>query len=167
VVFFVLLAGCTPDPAELGVSLVEPATANAQYFHGNCFAGFSVGVGLRIRETRGIEVVISRLAYRVRDRGTGQVLADESLDGRSLEERYGGSARLVRAGETKTFPLAAISSERPEGPLAVQGEIEGMDENEQRVFAAFDLPAELTVNDPGPPAGGACSGPSGSPFGPH
>jgi hypothetical protein len=64
-----VLAGCRPDPAMLVPSLLEPATANAQYFHGNCFAGFSVGAALRVQETRGIDVVLSRLDYQIADRG--------------------------------------------------------------------------------------------------
>jgi len=143
----------------LVASAVEPATANAQYFHGNCFAGFAVGVGLRIQETRRIEVAISRLAYRIVDRGTGRVLVDESLDRGSLEERYGGNASLIRAGESKTYPLTAILPDRPQGPIGVTGEVEGFDENEQRIAAAFDRSAALVVNDPGPPSGGACAPP--------
>ena len=152
-----LLAGCTPDPAELTVSLVEPAAATAQYFHGNCFAGFSVGVGLRVQESRGIEVVISRLAYRIADRGTGRMLSDESLDAGTLEDRYGERASVTRAGASKTFPLTAISSDRPQGPLIVSGEIRGIDENDQAVAEAFDLSAALVVNDSGPPSSGACA----------
>jgi hypothetical protein len=87
------------------------------------------------------------------------VLADESLDGRSLEERYDKSASVIRAAESKTFPLAAISSDRPVGPLGLTGEIAGMDENDQRVVASFELSAPLAVNDPGPPSDGACTPP--------
>lgn len=151
------LIGCTPDPAQLVVSVVEPARAAAQYFHGNCFAGFSVGVGLRIQETTGLEVVLSRLAYRVVDRGTGAVLLDESLDRGTLEDRYGGNASLIRAGGSKTYPLTGISSDRPEGPIGVTGEVEAFDENEQRVVSAFDRSATLEVTDPGPPSDGACT----------
>jgi len=79
-VLLFLLAGCTPDPAEMMVSLAPPATATAQYFHGNCFAGLSVGVDLRVQETQGIGVLLSRLSYRLTDRGTGRVVVDESLD---------------------------------------------------------------------------------------
>jgi len=159
-VFLFLLNGCTPDPAELAVSLDEPANANAQYFHGNCFAGFSVGVDLRIQETKGIGVVLSRLSYRVTDRGTGQVLSDESLDSRALDERYGQSASVIPPSSGKNFRLGAISSDRPGGLLAVTGEIQAMDENDQTVVEAFDLSAPLLVNDPGPPpSGGACTTP--------
>jgi hypothetical protein len=154
-----LLTGCTPDPAVVEVSALEPATANAQYFHGNCFAGFSVGVNLLVQETRGVEVAISSFDYRIVDRGTGLVLLDESLDPRTLEDRYGGSASVIRAGGSQTYPLSAISSDRPVGPLAVTGEIRGLDANDQEVTAAFDLSARLEVNDPGPPSDGACTPP--------
>jgi hypothetical protein len=159
--FVVLLAlpACASDPAVLVPALVEPASAAAQYFHGNCFAGFSVGVGLRVRETQGVEVLLSRLSYRMIDRGTGEVLADESLDQSAIEERYGGNASLIPAGASHTFPLAGRAQGRPSGPLAVQGSVEGMDENEEMVVAAFDLSSRLEVDDPGPPAGGACSPP--------
>src|SRR5262245_61306651 len=150
-------AACGRDPARLVPALVDPASASPQYFHGNCFAGFSVQADLRIRETQGIEVVLSRLAYRMIDRGTGRVLADEGLDTRALEERFGANASVVPAGASQNYPLSAISSDRPAGPLTVQGEVEGMDENGEAVTASFDLSASLVVNDPGPPSGGACS----------
>lgn len=149
--------GCASDPAVLVPSLADPASATAQYFHGNCFAGFAVGVDLRVQETQGIEVVLSRLDYQVVDRGTGLVLSDERLDGRALEDRFGESASLVPAGESRTFPLAAVSHQRPVGPLAVRGEVSGVDENGEPVVASFDLSATLVVTDPGPPAGGACT----------
>ncbi len=151
-----LLAGCAPDPAELTVSLLEPATANAQYFHGNCFAGFSVRVEIRVRETQRVGVVLSKFVYRLTDRGTGTLLADESLDARAIEERYGERASSIPAGGTKLFPTGSVSG-APVGPLAVAGEIQGVDENGESVVAAFDLTAPLVVNDPGPPAGGACT----------
>jgi len=156
VFFLFLLTGCTPDPAELTVSVVEPAIATAQYFHGNCVAGFSISVDLRIQETRRVGLVLSRLAYRLTDRGTGQLLADESLDARAIEDRYGERASSIGAGATKLFRIGSVSGE-PVGPLAVEGEIEGMDENDQTVAEAFDLSAALVVNDPGPPSGGACT----------
>ena len=156
-VLLLALTACASDPAVLVPALVEPASATAQYFHGNCFAGFAVGVGLRVRETQGIDVVLARLSYRVIDRGTGQALADESLDQNAIESRFGGNASLVPAGASQTFSLAAIAQERPSGPLAVQGSVEGMDENGESVVAAFDLAARLEVRDPGPPTGGACT----------
>jgi hypothetical protein len=150
-----LLTGCTPDPAELTVSLAEPANANAQYFHGNCFAGFSVGVDLRVQETQRIGVLLSRLSYRVTDRGTGLVLVDESLDTRGIDERYGEGASSIRAGSTGVFRVGG-RSDAPVGPIAVTGGVEGMDENDQSVVESFDLSAPLVVSDPGPPSGGAC-----------
>jgi hypothetical protein len=113
-------------------------------------------VDLRFQETQGIEVVLSRMSYRLVDRGTGNVLADETFDRSALEQRFGADASLVPARGTKTFRIAAISEARPSGPLAVQGSVEGLDENEEPVEAAFDLSARLEVNDPGPPSGGAC-----------
>jgi hypothetical protein len=154
-VFLFLLAGCTPDPAELRVSLVEPATANAQYFHGNCFAGFSVSVDLRVQETRRVSLVLSRLSYRLTHRGTGLVVVEESLDTRGIEERYGEGASSIPAGATRLFRIGGVL-DAPVGPIAVTGRIEGMDENDQSVVESFDLSATLVVNDPGPPSGGAC-----------
>jgi hypothetical protein len=154
-VFVFLMTGCTPDPAELRFSLVEPATANAQYFHGNCFAGFSVSVDLRLQETRRISLVLSRLSYRLTDRGTGLVVVDESLDTRGIEERYGEGAGSIPAGSTRIFRIGG-RSDAPVGPIAVRGGIEGMDENDQTIAESFDLSAPLVVNDPGPPSGGAC-----------
>lgn len=158
VAFFLLLTGCTPDPAELTVSLVEPVIANAQYFHGNCFAGFSFGVDLRVQETAGVGVVLSRLVYRLADQGTAEVLSDESLDARTIDERYGAGASTLPSNGIRRYPLVGVSRQ-PVGPISVAGEIEGLDDNEQRVAEAFQLSAPLVVNDPGPPSGGACTTP--------
>jgi hypothetical protein len=151
------LTACASDPAVLVPALVEPASASPQYFHGNCFAGFAVGVGLSVRETQGVEVVLSRMSYRVIDRGTGNVLTDESLDRNGLEQRFGANASVIPAASTQTFPLTGISQARPSGPITVQGSVEGMDENDEPVVAAFDLSARLDVNEPPPPTGGACT----------
>ncbi len=135
------LVGCGDDPAELVPDLIEPASANAQYFHGNCFAGFAVGVDFRIQETQGVEVVLSRLNYRVSDRGTGQLLAEELLDQAALEERFGAPAIVIRAGASSTLPLRAVSPERPSGPVAVSGEVAGVDENGESVVPLRAAPA--------------------------
>ncbi len=153
-----LLTGCTPDPAELRVSVTPPATATAQYFHGNCFAGFSVGVDLRVQETQGIGVLLSRFSYRLSDRGTGRVLVDESLDTRGIDERYGASATFIPAGSTRELRLGSVS-DAAVGPIVVEGGIEGLDENDQSVAETFALSAPLVVIDPGPPSGGACTPP--------
>ncbi len=153
-----LLTGCTPDPAELMISLAPPATATAQYFHGNCFAGFSVGVDLRLQVTGRIGVVLSRLSYGLTDRGSGLVLLDESLDSRGIDERYGEGASSIPAGSTGVFRIGSVS-DAPVGPIAVTGGIEGLDENDQTVVESFDLSAPLVVIDPGPPSGGACPPP--------
>ncbi|MGH9334133.1 MAG: hypothetical protein ACRD21_10330 [Vicinamibacteria bacterium] len=141
------------------VSLVEPATAAAQYFHGNCFAGFSVGVDLRIEETRRVGIVLSRISYRITDQGSGQGLADEALDRQAIDERYGERSSIIPASGTRQFRLGAITSGRPVGPIVVSGEIEALDENDQRVVESFQLTTPVVVDDPGPPGGGACSAP--------
>lgn len=155
-VVLVLALGCSPDPAEVTVSLVEPATASAQYFHGNCFAGFSLVVDLRIQETRGVGIVLSRMFYRITDQGSGRTLVEETLDQRAIDERYGERASILPASGTRTLRLVAVS-ERPVGPIVVGGEIEALDENDQRVVESFELSTPLVVNDPDPPGGGACS----------
>jgi hypothetical protein len=156
--FFALLTGCTQDPAELVVSAIEPATANAQYFHGNCFAGFGIALDLRVQETRRVSVLLSRFAYRLTDRGTGQSLADEDLNSREIDERYGERASSIPAGATKVFRIGGVSHE-PLGPLSIAGELAGMDENDRTVVASFDLSVRLEVSDPGPPESGACAPP--------
>ena len=158
VVFSLLLSGCGRDPAELTVSVVEPVIANAQYFHGNCFAGFSFGVDLRVQETAGVGVVLSRLVYRLADQGTAEVISDESLDARAIEQRYGAGASTLPSNGIRLYHLVGVSRQ-PVGPISVAGEIEGLDDNEQRVAEAFQLSAALAVNDPGPPSDGACSTP--------
>jgi hypothetical protein len=133
---------------------VEPATAIPQYFHGNCFAGFALGVDLRIQETEQVGVTLSRLSYRLSERETGRFLAEETLDGDGLRDRYGTVA--VLPGATRLFHIGATVSEPPRGRLRIVGDFEGLDENGESVRASFDLDAAVTVNTPEPPAGGAC-----------
>ena len=149
--------GCSPDQGELAVDLAGPATASPQYFHGNCFAGWSLGVDLHTRETQGIDIFIATLTYRLSDQGSGTELSQERLDAEALDLRYGERASVLVARSSRIFRLVAVSSSRPVGPIAVTGTIEGRDENGQRVTTPFQLTANLVVNDPGPPGGGACS----------
>lgn len=149
--------GCSPDPGEITVDLAGSATASPQYFHGNCFAGWSLGVDLRTRETQGVDIFIATLTYRLSDQGSGTELSQERLDAEALDSRYGQRASVLVARTSRIFRLVAVSSSRPVGPIAVTGTIEGRDENGQRVTTPFQLTANLVVNDPGPPGGGACS----------
>jgi hypothetical protein len=148
--------GCASDPARLVVSVVEPATASPQYFHGNCFAGFALGVDLRLQETQQVGVTLSRFSYRMSERETGAFIAEETLDGRSLQDRYGEGAIAVPPGATRLFRIGSSLPEPPRGRLRIAGDFEGIDENGEAVRTSFDLDAAVTVNTPEPPVAGAC-----------
>jgi hypothetical protein len=153
----VLLAfGCATDRAALVVSVVAPATASAQYFHGNCFAGFALGLDLRLQETQKVGVTLSRISYRMSERETGTFIAEETLDARAIQERYGEGAIAVPPGATRLFRIGATLSEPPRGRLRIAGALEGVDENGESVRTSFDLDVGVTVSAPEPPAGGAC-----------
>ena len=153
---FLLLPGCSSDPAQLTVELVEPATATPQYFHGNCFAGFSVAVGLRVRETSFVGVFLDSFSYRVLDEGTGFEVAADALDRAGLDEFFGAMASVLVGGGSRDYPLGGRSDD-PVGPLLVSGEIAGRDENGKSVRTSFNLRATLNVIDQEPPGSGACT----------
>jgi hypothetical protein len=148
--------GCASDPARIVVSVVEPATASPQYFHGNCFAGFALGVNLRLQETQQVAVTLSHLSYRLSERETGAFIAEETLDARTLQDRYGEGAIAVMPGGRRLFRIAATVSEPPRGRLRIVGDFEGVDEHGEEVHASFDLEAAILVNNPEPPVAGAC-----------
>jgi hypothetical protein len=148
-----VVAGCTPEPAVLEVRLDGTATAMPQFFHGNCFAGFSVSLGLRLSETRGVDVRLESFAYRIRDDGSGASIAEETLDAAALEERYGSG--LLPGRSSRTLSVGGPAS-NPVGPLSVSGEVRGRDENGARVSQSFQLSTTLRVEEPVKPSGGAC-----------
>jgi hypothetical protein len=142
----------------LTADLIEPATASAQFFHGNCFAGWNVGVDLRVAERQRVDVFLDTLVYQITDRGTGLRLGEDALDQDALDQRYGFEASVVMGGSSRIYRVAGISSGRPVGPIDVTGEIAGRDENGNRVRAPLSLDVMLVVQDTGPPSqGGACS----------
>jgi hypothetical protein len=150
-------AGCDEEPAMLTADLISPATASAQFFHGNCFAGWNVGVDLRVAERQRVDVFLDTFVYQITDRGTGLRLGEEALDQDALDERYGFEASVVMGGSSRIYRVAGLASGRPVGPIVVTGEITGRDENGNRVRAPLSLDATLVVQDPGPPGqGGAC-----------
>jgi hypothetical protein len=150
-----LAINCRMQPAELTLDLAGPAVADPQVFHGNCFAGWVVRVELRVRETRGVAVVVERLAYRLADEGRGVDLGAEVLDAPAIDVRYGD--RVVEAGGSRVFGLCVPSAARPVGPIAFVGDIAGLDDNGNPVAARFRLSAaSLTVRDPVPGQEGAC-----------
>ncbi|HSF16214.1 MAG TPA: hypothetical protein VLK65_11745 [Vicinamibacteria bacterium] len=156
VVALLLLSTCGSDPAQLTVELIEPATATPQFFHGNCFAGYSVAVELRVRETSFVGVFLDSLSYRALDEGTGFEIAADTLDRATIDERYGAMASVVVGGGSRVYPVGGRSDD-PVGPVLVSGDITGRDENGKNVGTSFSLRAPLNVIDPEPPGSGACS----------
>lgn len=154
------LASCEKKQAELDVDIPTSATATPQYFHGNCFAGWSMAVELRVRETRGVEVVLDELSYRVFDTAVMEEHGAEVLDRTSLESRYGSTASVLAGGSTRSFPLGFPTHTRPVGPLTVSVALSGRDENGRAVSSSFALTTTVTVvGDDAPPQGGACQPP--------
>jgi len=152
-------AGCSsPEPARLTASVEGPAVAAPQFFHGNCFAGWSVRVELRVRETEGTAVWLDGLDFRILDAGLGGAVTDQSLDSVTFTDNYG--ERLVPPHGSVLLPVGGPSGERPVGPIVLEGVVRGRDENGNAVAASFHLTASsLDVHDPEPPGAGACSSP--------
>lgn len=148
--------GCGSDPAVLRVDLVEPATASAQFFHGNCFAGWSVGVDVRITETKSVHVRIESFRYRLVDQGSGVEISAETLDAATLDVRYGEGASVLPGGSSRLYRIGGVTGSPPSGPLGVEGEIVGRDENDHRVVAPLQLTTTIRVGDDTPPESGAC-----------
>jgi hypothetical protein len=151
-------ASCGEEPAMLTADLIAPATASAQFFHGNCFAGWSIAVELRVAERERVDVFLDRFTYVLSDRGSGLRLGEETLDGAALELAYGFQANVVMAGSSRTYGLTAVTGARPVGPLEVTGELSGRDDNGHLIRTPFQLTATLDVREPDPPGqSGACS----------
>lgn len=158
-VLAVAVSACSsPEPARLTVAAEGPAVAEPQFFHGNCFAGWSVHVPLRVGETGGADVWLDGLDFRIVDAGLGVTLTDQSLDSAALADNQVDS--LVPGHGSRLLPVAGRSEERPVGPLVVAGSVRGREENGSLVASSFHLTApSLDVHDPEPPGAGACSSP--------
>ena len=157
----VLAFGCGNDPrAELDVGLAGPATVVPEIFHGNCLVGYSLSVELEVRETRGVDVVLDVLDFRLREEGSGSDLSGERLDAQSLEDRYGPGARSLAGHGVRTFRVGA-RYDRGAGaePIAVSGSLSGRDLHDHRVEAAFDLRSAVEFVGEPPGSSGACSPP--------
>jgi hypothetical protein len=146
-------SACSSDPGRLDAELVGSATADPLIFHGNCFAGWLVSADVELQETRGKDVTLDLLNYRLFDQGREATIGSENLDGPALQERYG--TRVVAANGTRVFRVGLPSEVRPEGPLLVTGNAIGLDEDGNGVNLSSQLGADLVVTDP-VPAPGAC-----------
>jgi hypothetical protein len=145
---------CRSDPGRLDSQLVGTATADPLIFHGNCLAGWMVRLDLQLTETHGSDVLLDLLTYRLFDVGRDIGIGSESMDGATLEDRYG--SRVIPANASRVFRIGLQSGVRPEGPIHVSGTAVGLDEDGNGVNLPFDFRATLEVHDPEPPIGGAC-----------
>lgn len=145
---------CRSDPGRLESELVGTATAEPLIFHGNCLAGWMVALDLQLNETRGIDVLLDLLSYRLFDEGREIGIGSEAMDAATLEERYG--SRVVPANGSRVFRIGLQSGVRPEGPILVTGDAVGLDADGNGVSLPFRFTAELVVHDPDPPLGGPC-----------
>jgi len=155
VAFVVVTAcACSSDPGRLESDLVGTATADPLIFHGNCFAGWLVSADLQLTETRGKDVTLDLLSYRLFDEGRQLGIGSENIDGAALEERYG--SRVVPAHGVRVFRIGLQSGVRPVGPLLVTGNAVGLDENGDGVNLEFQHTAPIDIHDPVPSPDGAC-----------
>src|SRR5262245_44963553 len=145
---------CRSDPGRLEAELVGAATADPLIFHGDCLAGWMVAVDLQLSETHGADVLLDLLSYRMADDGRDIEIGSESMNGTTIEERYG--SRVVPAHGARIFRIGLQSSTRPEGPILVSGDAVGLDQDGNGVRHSFHFSADLVVHDPEPPLGGAC-----------
>jgi len=151
----VSLGGCNARQGELGVELSGPAVSVPFVFHGNCVAGWSVAVDVRLRETGGRTVVIRSLTFRLTDEGRNAELGGSyTLTAAELTERFGGN--FVPAHGSRVYRLAGRADARPEGPILLAGAIDARDESGRTVATSFRSSApELVVHDPDL-SGGPC-----------
>ncbi|HUG52516.1 MAG TPA: hypothetical protein VMR21_02900 [Vicinamibacteria bacterium] len=146
--------GCDRPAGRLSVEVLGPVTAAPLVFHGNCFTGWLVAVQLRLRETEGVDVALERVSYRLADEGAGRELLAETLDAAQVEERAG--SRLVPARGELRFPITAISTGEPIGPVVFEGEILGRDESGHAIVVPLRSTATMTVAPPPALGAGAC-----------
>jgi hypothetical protein len=156
---FAIATGCVREPALLNVTLVGTASSSPQYFHGNCFAGWSVRAELRIAETNGVDAFLETVAFRLADEGSGREIQTSTFDASALEEIYGAGAPVIPGGSQRTFPISGPSPERPNGPLGVSGNVSVRDETGTRVEKSFALTTAIRYDESPPPSGGACAPP--------
>jgi hypothetical protein len=152
-----LTSACDGERADLVVALGSSAHVSPQYFHGNCFAGWSIAVDLVVRETNEVQVVLSAFDYRLVDQGAGAEVGADSLDSSAIEARFGSMANVLPGRTSRTFTVGAVDESRPSGPLEVTGSLSGRDENGNAVRASFALESSLSVEDVPPPSDGACT----------
>lgn len=148
-------ASCSSPHARLDVALDGTPHVAPLIFHGNCQAGWMVLAALRVHETAGEHVTLTRLTFQIVDAHTNRTIGSETLDAAALQDRYGAAALQIEGDAAKTFAISARSDQVQRDPIAILGEVRG-DDARGGVRTSYSLTvAQLIVEDP-PSGGGAC-----------
>lgn len=159
-----LVSGCAQARAELDVTLTPPV-ASRFVVHGNCFVGWFLGVDLLVRETRGVEVAVESVSFRVED-AAGRLLGERVVESAELAALYGESAvRIPAHGEIRIpmgiGPLVGpVEAPAIDGPVVASGTVLAADE-QGGVRRAYRMPSAVTVAADPLPTAGACGAPPG------
>lgn len=151
-------AGCAGARGGLEVAPDGVPRAAPLVFHGNCLAGWTLSIPLRVREVGGADVVVSGIELRVEDAATGTPLGASTLDAAALREAGGRLPRV--AGEESIELVVDVRVDVAiRAGVVVSGEIRGADARGV-VRGTFRLTAPPIVFDDVPSGGGACAPPA-------
>ncbi len=152
-------AGCAGARGSLEVAPGGVPRAAPLVFHGNCLAGWTVSIPLRVREVGGADVVVSGIELRVEDAATGTRLGAAALDAAALRETAGGRLPRVAGEESIELVVDVRVDLAIRAGVVVSGEVRGADARGV-VRGAFRLTAPPIVFDDVPSGGGACAPPA-------
>src|SRR6201988_5399716 len=98
------LAGCARDRAALEVSVTSPVVIPF-IVHGNCFITWLIEFDATVGETRGVDVVVQSMSFRVED-SAGRRLSESTIDADVLREALPGSGAQWRGQAAHTRAIS-------------------------------------------------------------
>ncbi|NOT44557.1 MAG: hypothetical protein HOP14_08145 [Acidobacteria bacterium] len=154
--FGMAVAACGVPEPQLQVSLAGDPVQSLLVFHGNCPAGWTIALDVEIRETRGSDVRLTALSFEVHT-ADGRRVGGETLDERSLADRYGADRLDIRGGTARAFVVSVLSDDPLGGGLVVSGTVTGT-HADGAVHEAYSLSGQVAPPPAaGLPDGGACT----------
>src|ERR1700752_783386 len=124
------LAGCARDRAALEVSVTSPVVIPF-IVHGNCFITWLIEFDATVGETRGVDVVVQSMSFRVED-SAGRRLSESTIDADVLREARPGSGARWRGHAANTLAISLSIGGFVESPptrdrVVISGEIVASD----------------------------------------